>query len=93
MSYVAIGPVFGTATKVTGHARVGLEMVREAARRTGARGIPLVAIGGITLESAPSVLAAGAASVAVISDLLRSDDPANRVKAFVNALSPRTRHV
>ena len=88
VSYVAIGPVFGTATKVTGHERVGLGMVREAARRAGARGIPLVAIGGITLESAPSVLAAGAASVAVISDLLSSDNPANRVKAFLNALRP-----
>ena len=55
-------------------------------RRTSARGLPLVAIGGITLENAPSVLAAGAASVAVIGDLLRSDDPANRVKAFLNAL-------
>jgi thiamine-phosphate pyrophosphorylase len=88
VSYVAIGPVFGTATKVTGHERVGLGMVREAARRTGARGIPLVAIGGITLESAPSVLAAGAASVAVIGDLLSSDNPANRVQAFLNALGP-----
>jgi thiamine-phosphate pyrophosphorylase len=86
VSYVAIGPVFGTATKVTGHERVGLGMVREAARRTAAAGIPLVAIGGITLESAPSVLAAGAASVAVIGDLLSSDNPADRVKAFLNAL-------
>jgi thiamine-phosphate pyrophosphorylase len=88
VSYVAIGPVFGTATKVTGYERVGLERVREAARRTSARGLPLVAIGGITLENAPSVLAAGAASVAVIGDLLQSDDPANRVKAFLNALRP-----
>jgi thiamine-phosphate pyrophosphorylase len=88
VSYVAIGPVFGTSTKVTGHERVGLAMVREAARRTSARAIPLVAIGGITLESAPSVLAAGAASVAVIGDLLRAGDPATRVKAFLSVLSP-----
>jgi thiamine-phosphate pyrophosphorylase len=86
VSYVAIGPVFGTTTKVTGHARVGLEMVREAARRTSARGLPLVAIGGITLESAPSVLAAGAASVAVISDLLSTGDPERRVREFLTRL-------
>ena len=86
VSYVAIGPVFGTATKVTGHERVGLAMVREAARRTSARGIPLVAIGGITLESAPTVLAAGAASVAVISDLLSTRDPERRVFEFLTRL-------
>jgi thiamine-phosphate pyrophosphorylase len=88
VSYVAIGPVFDTTTKVTGRARIGVELVRDAARLTSARGVPLVAIGGITLETAPSVLAAGAASVAVIGDLLRSNDPANRVRAFLNALRP-----
>jgi len=86
VSYVAIGPVFRTRTKVTGHERVGLELVREAALRARVRELPLVAIGGITLETAPSVLAAGAASVAVIGDLLGSNDPAARVTAFLNAL-------
>src|SRR5712691_3338240 len=47
VSYVAIGPVFGTATKTTGYDAIGLGRVREAARRTSARGLPLVAIGGI----------------------------------------------
>jgi thiamine-phosphate pyrophosphorylase len=87
VSYVAVGPVFGTTTKVTGHERLGLEMVGVAARRAGARGIPLVAIGGITLETAPSVLAAGAASVAVISDLLADGDPARRVREFLRRLN------
>lgn len=83
VSYVAIGPVFGTTTKVTGHGRVGLEMVREAAPRTRARGLPLVAIGGITLETAPSVIQAGADSVAVIGDLLAGGDPERRVREFL----------
>jgi thiamine-phosphate pyrophosphorylase len=87
VSYVAVGPVFGTATKVTGYARIGLEIVREAAARTRAKGLPLVAIGGITLENAVSVLQAGAASVAVISDLLTTGDPEARVRAFVERLS------
>jgi thiamine-phosphate pyrophosphorylase len=91
VSYIAVGPVFGTRTKDTGYEAVGLELVRAAAtvcrehRSTwlpppGGR-IPIVAIGGITLETAPAVLAAGAASVAVISDLL-AGDPAERVRRY-----------
>jgi thiamine-phosphate pyrophosphorylase len=87
VSYVAIGPVFGTATKQTGYDKIGLEMVREASRRAAAHGLPLVAIGGITLETAASVLDAGAASVAVIGDLLATGDPEARVRAFVERLS------
>jgi thiamine-phosphate pyrophosphorylase len=87
VDYVAIGPVFGTATKQTGYGAVGLAMVTEAARRASASRLPLVAIGGVTLDNAASVLDAGAASVAVISDLLSSGDPEARVRAFVERLS------
>ncbi len=87
ISYVAIGPVFGTTTKATGFEAVGLETVHEAARRAGARGLPLVAIGGITLENAASVLEAGAASVAIISDLLSTGDPEARVQACIERLA------
>jgi thiamine-phosphate pyrophosphorylase len=87
VSYVAVGPVFGTATKATGYESIGLEMVRDAAGRARARGLPLVAIGGITLEHAASVLDAGAASVAVISDLLAGGDPEARTRAYVERLS------
>jgi thiamine-phosphate pyrophosphorylase len=87
ISYIAIGPVFGTATKATGYERVGLEMVRDAAGRAGARGLPLVAIGGITLEHAVSVIQAGAASVAVIGDLLATGDPECRVREYVRTLA------
>jgi thiamine monophosphate synthase len=84
ISYLAVGPVFGTATKDTGYSPVGLDLVRRAALRAGT--IPVVGIGGIDLRRAPDVLAAGAAAVAVISDLV-TDDPAARVRAF---LSTRT---
>jgi thiamine-phosphate pyrophosphorylase len=86
VSYVAIGPIFTTATKATGYGAGGLDRVREAAARTEPRGVPLVAIGGITLERAPAVIDAGAQAVAVISDLLTAGDPAKRVSQFLAAL-------
>jgi thiamine-phosphate pyrophosphorylase len=84
VSYIAVGPVFGTQTKATGYEAVGLELVAQAKRRAGA--LPIVAIGGITLESAPQVIAAGATGVAVIGDLLAGGDPKRRVAAYGRAL-------
>ena len=84
VSYIAVGPIFGTATKDTGYEAVGLELVRIAAEAASPR--PVVAIGGITLENAPSVLAAGASAVAVISDLLVTGDPRGRVRAYLDTL-------
>ncbi len=86
IDYVAIGPVFSTATKDTGYEAVGLEGVAAAARVCAARAIPLVAIGGITIETAPAVIAAGAASVALIADLLAAGDPEARVRAHLSRL-------
>jgi thiamine-phosphate pyrophosphorylase len=80
-SYIAVGPVFGTATKDTGYDAVGLELVRQAA----ATSFDVVAIGGVTLDRVPQVIAAGASSVAVITDLLSGGDPAARTRAFVDA--------
>ena len=74
VSYVAVGPVFATSSKEKPDPVVGLEGVRRV--REAARHVALVAIGGITAESAPSVLAAGADSVAVIGALLSGADPA-----------------
>lgn len=82
-TYLAVGPVYDTRTKHTGYAPRSLELIALAA----ATGKPVVAIGGITLERAPEVIAAGAASVAVISDLLADRDPAARVRAFLERLS------
>lgn len=86
VNYVAVGPVFGTSTKETGHAPIGLERVRSAAARAAAAWIPLVAIGGITLERARSVREGGAQSVAVISDLLATGDPRSRVEQFLRLI-------
>jgi thiamine-phosphate pyrophosphorylase len=87
ISYVAVGPVFATATKATGYEKIGLDMVREAATHARVRGLPLVAIGGIALENAASVLEAGAASVAVIGDLLSTGNPEERVSAYIEGFS------
>lgn len=86
VSYVAVGPVFGTATKSTGYEAVGLHLVATAARAAQERHLPVVAIGGISLEAAPSVIDAGASSVAVISDLFTGGRPADRVRAFLSRL-------
>ena len=86
VSYVAIGPVFGTATKETGYGAIGLERVADASRRAAARGLPLVAIGGITVHNARAVVDAGAAAVAVIGDLLATGDPEARVRAYLERL-------
>ena len=86
VDYVAIGPVFQTVTKDTGYDPVGLAMVRAASAIAARRRLPLVAIGGITLDRARSVFDAGAASVAVIGDLLEGGDPERRVRAFIRAL-------
>jgi thiamine-phosphate pyrophosphorylase len=77
-TYVAVGPVHGTATKETGYSARGLDFVRRAA----ARGRPVVAIGGLTLDNVADVIAAGATGIAVISDLL-TGDPESRTRAFI----------
>ncbi len=81
VNYIAVGPVFGTATKDTGYDAVGLDLVRRAA----ATSLDVVAIGGMTLDLVPQVIAAGASSVAVITGLLAGGDPAARTRAFVAA--------
>jgi thiamine-phosphate diphosphorylase len=85
VTYTAVGPIFGTGSKDTGYHPVGVQLVTTASRMPGA--LPVVAIGGITLETAPAVVAAGAASVAVIGDLLRGGTPEARVRAFLRALA------
>lgn len=81
VDYIAVGPVFGTVTKETGYAAVGLELVALASRL----GVPVVAIGGITLDRAPRVVDAGATSVAVIGDLFAGDIE-ERVRRYVRIL-------
>jgi thiamine-phosphate pyrophosphorylase len=77
VSYLAIGPVFATQSKVNPDPVVGVLRLREWRRLTDK---PLVAIGGITRENARSVLDAGADSVAVIGDLLPPDCAAGAIR-------------
>ena len=85
VSYVAVGPVYDTSTKDTGYQAVGLDLVRAAAGQEPRR--PVVAIGGITLETAHAVFEAGASAVAVISDLLSGGDPERCVREYLEVLS------
>jgi thiamine-phosphate pyrophosphorylase len=85
VSYLATGPVFDTRTKDTGYVAVGLDAVRRTAAAAGGR--PVVAIGGITLATAPAVLAAGASAVAVIADLLATGNPSTRVRDYLAVLA------
>jgi len=79
--YVALGPIYPTLLKVMAFAPQGLERIGEWKRRVGA--IPLVAIGGITLERLPGVLAAGADSAAVVTDIVRNPVPEERMRHWV----------
>ncbi|MEZ5316537.1 MAG: thiamine phosphate synthase [Vicinamibacterales bacterium] len=87
ISYLAIGPVFPTTTKARPDPVVGVEGVSEAAAEAGQWPAPrpVVAIGGLTRATAAHVLRAGAASLAVASDLI-GDDPAASARAWLHAV-------
>ncbi len=89
--YIGFGPLFGTNTKATGYRARGLDQLREI--RALVR-LPIVAIGGINAERAPSALAAGADAVAMISDLVLADDVTAKVReamAIVHAARQKKR--
>jgi thiamine-phosphate pyrophosphorylase len=79
--YVALGPIWETKLKAMKWAPQGLERIGEWKRLIGGR--PLCAIGGITPERAPGVVAAGADSVAVITDFFTHPDPEARVRQWL----------
>ncbi|MEM8704273.1 MAG: thiamine phosphate synthase [Pseudomonadota bacterium] len=79
--YIALGPVFPTRSKTLKWAPQGLEKVTGWKKQVG--NLPLVAIGGITLERAGEVLRSGADSIAVISDVTRNRDPGQRTRDWV----------
>jgi len=87
--YIAIGPIFPTATKKNPDPVVGTELLRKARQMTRK---PLVAIGGITLERAAEVYRAGADSLAVIRDLIYAPNPGVRAREYLDvAASVATR--
>jgi len=86
--YIAVGPIFPTGTKENPDPVVGIDFLRAARKMTMK---PLVAIGGITVESASEVYAAGADSIAVIGDLMTARDPAERAREYL-AIAQRVRN-
>ena len=79
--YIALGPIYATTLKKMRFAPQGLARIGAWKERVAP--IPLVAIGGITLERAPAVFAAGADSIAVVSDVTQSPDPDARVRSWL----------
>lgn len=86
--YIALGPVYPTILKQMRFDPQGLDRVAEWKRRIGE--IPLVGIGGITLERADGVFDAGADVVAAVTDITLNADPEERLKAWVAATRRRT---
>ena len=89
IDYVAVGPVFSTATKKNPAPPLGLDGLAEICRRIDR---PVVAIGGIRLENVEDVIASGASSIAVISDLIGHEDIEGRTRQFLDKLD-RTKSV
>ncbi len=81
--YIALGPVYPTILKKMKWREQGLARVSEWKRRIGS--IPLVGIGGISLERAQGVFGAGADSVALVTDITLNDDPEGRTRAWLAA--------
>jgi thiamine-phosphate pyrophosphorylase len=81
--YIAVGPVFTTSTKANPDPVIGTEFIRSTRPLTDK---PIVAIGGITLDNACSVIEAGADCVAVISDILRAPNRGQRARQYLREL-------
>jgi thiamine-phosphate pyrophosphorylase len=79
--YIALGPIFPTTLKSMRFAPQGIPKITEWKKRIG--NIPLVAIGGIKLEQATGIFAAGADSIAVVSDVTQNSEPDARVRAWL----------
>ena len=81
--YVALGPIYPTILKKMKWHEQGTEKLTEWRKLVG--GIPLVGIGGMTIERAPAVFAAGADIVSVVTDITLNTDPEGKVRAWIAA--------
>ena len=81
--YIALGPIYPTILKAMAFAPQGLPRLAEWKKKIG--DIPLVGIGGVTLERVKAVLEAGADSAAVVTDITRNADPEQRTRDWVKA--------
>jgi thiamine-phosphate pyrophosphorylase len=79
--YIALGPIFPTTLKSMRFAPQGIPKITEWKKRIG--DIPLVAIGGIKFEQSAEIFAAGADSIAVVSDITQNADPDARVRQWL----------
>src|SRR5258707_3002176 len=79
--YIALGPIFPTTLKSMRFAPQGIPKITEWKKRIG--NIPLVAIGGIKFEQSAEIFAAGADSIAVVSDVTQNADPDARVRQWL----------
>ena len=84
VDYVAFGPIFPTTTKQTDVTPIGIEGVRRF--RALAANTVLFAAAGITLDTAPAILAAGASAVAVSAAIFRAENPAAEIRKWLKAL-------
>jgi len=89
--YLALGPIYPTILKQMAFPPQGLPRITEWKKKIGK--IPLVAIGGITLERAAGVLAAGADSAAAVTDITRNPDPERRAREWVRATREKAGHL
>lgn len=87
--YVALGPIYETVLKKMKWDPQGLERITDWKSRISC---PLIAIGGLTVERAPAVLAAGADSLAVVTDLITHADPESRVSQWLAVTEAPTAH-
>lgn len=86
-SYLGVGPVYATSTKIGLPPPIGLERVRAV---TGAVSVPVIAIAGVTVDRVPELLAAGVHGVAVVSAIADAPDPRRATQDFLAALERET---
>ncbi len=85
--YVALGPVYHTILKAMKWAPQGVEKVTGWKQRVG--DVPLIAIGGLTVERAPAVFEAGADVISVVTDVLLAESPEARLTEWLELTAPR----
>jgi thiamine-phosphate pyrophosphorylase len=83
--YFSIGPIFPTTTKATTKPPIGAAGVRRLREQAG-QDVVLVAVGGVTIETAPEILAAGASVIGVSAAIFRAKNPAGEFRRWVDAL-------
>lgn len=86
--YIGLGHIFPTGSKEKHHPPLGIETLEKAASILS---IPIVAIGGVTLENAPALVAAGADGIAVISAVSRTASPMQAAMDLAKAINPARR--